>query len=90
MASTTKECRVCGKEYEACRSTNRKTDIFRWQDVACSPECGEKYFAMITESRNVEMTKRKMAAIDSDLFDEDVEEDVDEEIEEEEPDCEDM
>lgn len=46
----TKRCKVCGREYEYCR-TNRPTDIFRWQDVACSPEHGAIYFAQIAEAR---------------------------------------
>ena len=46
----TKKCRNCGKTYEYCNSF-RGTSIFRWQDVACSPECGYIYFKQILESR---------------------------------------
>ncbi len=46
-----KVCRVCGKEYEACRSTKVNPNIFRWQDVACSPECGTVYLNRVIESR---------------------------------------
>lgn len=53
MASVTKRCRVCGKEYEACRSANRAAGVFRWQEVACSPECGAIYLQKINESRGV-------------------------------------
>lgn len=53
MANGTKICRVCGKEYQAC-TTNRLTPgVFRWKDVACTPECGQEYFRRIMESRNV-------------------------------------
>ncbi len=52
MASATKKCRVCGKEYEACRSADRAAGVFRWQEVACSPECGAKYLEQIIASRN--------------------------------------
>lgn len=45
-----RRCKVCGCEYEYCR-TNRPQDIFRWQDVACSPEHGAIYFAQIAEAR---------------------------------------
>ena len=45
-----KKCKVCGKEYEYCH-TLRNPDIFRWQDVACSPECGAAYFEAIRSSR---------------------------------------
>lgn len=52
MGSTFKKCRVCGKEYEACRSANRGASVFRWQEVACSPACGSVYLKRINESRN--------------------------------------
>lgn len=49
--AATKRCKVCGREYEYCR-TNRRDGIFRWQDVACSPEHGATYFRWIAESRS--------------------------------------
>ena len=51
MGRLTKICRVCGKEYEACYSAVRNDPVFRWQEVACSPECGKIYFQRIAESR---------------------------------------
>lgn len=51
MATGYKICKVCGKKYEYCM-TNRRADIFRWQDVSCSPECGAIYFARIAASRS--------------------------------------
>ena len=52
-------CRVCGKEYEPCRSTNKNLKVFHWQEVACSPECGAVYLQRINESRgNVAPVKR--------------------------------
>lgn len=53
MAKATRICRVCGKEYEYCHTIRKIDDIFRYQDVACSPECGAIYFAKIDESRGV-------------------------------------
>lgn len=50
MATGIRVCRVCGKEYKYCK-TNRREGIFRWQDVACSPEHGAIYFARIEASR---------------------------------------
>lgn len=44
-------CRVCGKEYDTCRTPN-PSGIFRWRDVACSPRCGQIYLTRIMESRN--------------------------------------
>ena len=51
MPKHIKTCRICGKEYEACRSSHRNDNIFRWQDVACSIECGMKYLEKVEKSR---------------------------------------
>lgn len=63
MAPAWKKCRVCGKEYEACRNLHRIAGVFRWQEVACSPECGTEYLRQIMESRGelptTEKAKRK-------------------------------
>lgn len=45
-------CRVCGKEYSVCRSSRLETNAFNWREVACSPECGMKYFQMVEEARH--------------------------------------
>lgn len=85
MASETKKCRVCGKEYEACR-TAKVAGVFRWQEVACSPECGTIYLQKINESRGlvekepVRKSKRKRfdevetvpAVLVTDIVDEEV------------------
>ena len=73
MANGTKICRVCGKEYQAC-TTNRLTPgVFRWKDVACTPECGQEYFRRIMESRNV---KTVVEEINTETVDETVVEDT--------------
>lgn len=51
MAKGIRICKVCGKEYEYCHTVRRDGNMFRWQDVACSPEHGSIYFARILESR---------------------------------------
>lgn len=51
MAKAIRICKVCGKEYEYCK-TFAPANKFRWQDVACSPECGAKYFAEVEAARN--------------------------------------
>lgn len=51
MAKKTRICRVCGKEYEACRS-ERTSNATAWKDVACSRECGEEYFRRVAEARS--------------------------------------
>lgn len=53
MPKVMKTCRVCGKSYEACRTVNTALGVFRWQDVACSPECGTVYLEKLNESRGV-------------------------------------
>lgn len=51
MNTATKVCKTCGKTYEACRTVRSNSSVFRWQDVACSPECGQKYLTAIKISR---------------------------------------
>jgi len=51
MSAGKMTCRVCGKEYEPCRSANKNSKVFHWQEVACSPECGAVYLQRINESR---------------------------------------
>lgn len=50
MAKTTRICKVCGKEYEYCKTWLNQSK-FRWQDVACSEKCGAEYFERIAISR---------------------------------------
>lgn len=59
MASAKRICRVCGKEYEACRSANRRPGVFYWQEVACSPECGQVYLRRIEEARGISRPKKE-------------------------------
>lgn len=51
MTARKKICRVCGKTYDACRTQSLK-NTFRWQDVSCSPECGEEYLRRVMLSRS--------------------------------------
>lgn len=52
-------CRVCGKEYEGCRSAKTDPTLFRWQDVACCPEHGEEYLRRVLESRGQAPEKKQ-------------------------------
>lgn len=61
MATAMMKCRVCGKEYEACHTLKRVAGVFRWQEVACSPECGSIYLAKIEASRAVTPTEKNEA-----------------------------
>lgn len=53
MGKYIKTCRVCGKSYEGCSATQRADGVFRWQEVACSPECGAQYLAAVNAARSV-------------------------------------
>ena len=91
MAKVIKVCKNCGKEYEACHTAKRTSNAFRWQDVACSPECGAAYFAAVLAARSAvaeqpithrDMTDEEFAYLygDDEEFDEEEEtEDSDEE-----------
>ena len=46
-----KHCRVCGKLYTPCPDCEKESHIFHWRTVACSKECGKKYFKAIEDSR---------------------------------------
>ena len=93
MATATKICKTCGKEYEYCHTNRSVAGVFRWQDVACSPSCGSAYLARILESRGqkpiVDEVADKDAEIvvdfsdliddeEDDLFEEDFEDEDDE------------
>lgn len=51
MAKAKRICKVCGAEYEYCH-TARTNGVFRWQDVACTPQCGAIYLKRIQDSRS--------------------------------------
>ena len=50
--SQKKQCRVCGAEYKPCNNHAPQSGVFRWREVACSPECGAIYLKMIQASRS--------------------------------------
>lgn len=53
MPAVNKICRVCGKEYEACKTPRPTDNTFRWQDVACSKECGAEYLRSVMIARGL-------------------------------------
>ena len=85
MANSTRLCKVCGKEYPYCKTELKNGNIFRWQDVACCPEHGSEYFALVAASREETHVAKESAPIvdiiDDDeedaLFEEDFEDDED-------------
>lgn len=51
MAKAKRICKVCGAEYEGCR-TAKTNGVFRYQDVACCREHGSIYLQRILDSRS--------------------------------------
>ena len=97
MATAIKKCRVCGKPYKACRTIRNVAGVFRWQEVACSPECGSIYLARIEESRRVKSVEVKdenaveeskvVGLIEDDEDDEEFYNELDEYFDDAESDC---
>lgn len=82
MATATLKCRVCGKEYEACRNAKRIDGVFRWQDVACSVEHGSTYLDLIRKSRakQHDAVANDLVAMAFAMFDEEYLDDVEDEM----------
>lgn len=53
MGKNMKACRVCGALYEACPASRKADGVFRWREVACSPECGAEYLRQVNEARGL-------------------------------------
>ena len=82
MATATLKCRVCGKEYEACRNAKRIDGVFRWKDVACSVEHGAVYLDLIRKSRAKQHDAVATNSVHEAfaLFDEEYLDDIDDEM----------
>lgn len=52
MATGTKKCKICGKEYECCKTVRHVDGVFRWQDVACCVEHGQEYLNRVLAARS--------------------------------------
>lgn len=52
MATGTKICKICGKEYECCKTVRHVDGVFRWQDVACCVEHGQEYLNLVLIARS--------------------------------------
>lgn len=79
MAAAILKCRVCGKEYEGCRTAQKVDGVFRWKEVACTPECGAVYLDRIRKSRaktNVVVVRDSDKQDAFDLFEEEYDEDI--------------
>ena len=86
MATAMKKCKVCGCEYEYCHTVRRIAGVFRWQDVACSPDHGSVYLARIEASRAGQITDNDAEVVSNNpdcVFDQ-IEEDDDDVLFEEE------
>lgn len=60
MPKVMKTCKVCGKEYEACRTPN--PGVWRWRDVACCYEHGLQYLHDVQVARG-EIVEEKVEPI---------------------------
>lgn len=47
-----KPCKICGKLYTPCPECENDKSAFHWRTVACSIECGRKYFELVEIQRN--------------------------------------
>lgn len=90
MAAATKICKVCGKEYEYCRTNRTVAGVFRYQDVACSAEHGSIYLARVIESRKEKPFEEDVVSEDtvvvtdfSDLVDDEEDESFEDDFEDE-------
>lgn len=54
MATSTRICKICGTEYEYSYYPRNNDDLYRYQDIACSPEHGAEYFAKVIVARGEE------------------------------------
>lgn len=76
MAKGKRICKVCGKEYEYCKT--ERPGIYRWQDVACCPEHAAQYFRRIEASRaNDEVAPATESVADADAVSENATVEVD-------------
>ena len=51
MAVATRICKICGSEYEYCRTERNVPNLNRWQDVACCVDHASEYFARVEAAR---------------------------------------
>lgn len=70
MATGTKICKVCGKEYACCKTLRRIEGIFRWQDVACSVEHGQIYLDSVLKARGEKVNAVESSASTAPLSEE--------------------
>lgn len=61
MPKGIKKCKICGREYEYCRTMVPNTNMFRWQDVACCAEHGAEYLRLVLEARGELPSSEKRA-----------------------------
>ena len=63
MAQGTRICKVCGKEYPYCK-TERRVNLFRWQDVGCCPEHAAIYFEEVAIARGERPRKEESEPVE--------------------------
>ena len=70
-----KPCKICGKLYTPCSDCERDKTAFHWRTVACSLECGSKYFKLVEETRNPKV-EEKVVEVKETVSDETISENV--------------
>lgn len=65
MPKIIKKCEICGKEYEYCHTLFVGSNAFRWQEVACSPECGKIFFDKVMAVRKADAEAQAKAETDA-------------------------
>lgn len=61
-----KSCKICGKMFTPCSDCENDKYAFHWRTVACSMECGMKYFKKIEDSRNPKISTKEKENINKD------------------------
>lgn len=44
-----KNCQICGKKYDMCKTPYIADGYFKWTEVACSPQCAQEYLARLEQ-----------------------------------------
>lgn len=67
MYKVQKPCKVCGKMYTPCVDCESDKTAFHWRTVACSRECGMKYFEMVLNARKPKIESNDSEKVEIEL-----------------------
>lgn len=71
MANRTRKCRVCGKEFVPCGKKSSDINAFNYREVACSPECGQKYLKAVLDARKPKVEEPQKEELQQEVREED-------------------